>query len=342
MTTLSLPPPHPRRQPGRHRGRVLRFLHLRDRRRAGVRAAVLPGGSPPRRSCCLRYATFGARLRRPPGRRDRVRPFRRPDRAQVDAGRLAAADGRIDRRDRLPADLCAGRLDRAARCCACCASARASGLAANGAGRRCSRSRMRRRAGEARFGMFPQLGAPVGFIAANGLFLMLGLVLDARRSSSPGAGAFRSCCSAMLVGLGLWVRLKLTETPAFLDAMRRGAAARCRCASCSDAASRRDARRHVRRRRLLRALSTSRPPSRLATAPRRSAIRARRSWRSSSSRSCSWRAAYRRELLADRHSAARMLAIGFAGCIGVGALMAPMLGSGSLFRCGCACRARCS
>src|SRR3546814_19986441 len=29
----------------------------------------------------------------------------------------------------------------------------------------------------ARFGMFPQLGAPVGFIAANGLFLLLGLTL---------------------------------------------------------------------------------------------------------------------------------------------------------------------
>ncbi|WP_420141374.1 MFS transporter, partial [Sphingomonas sp.] len=32
---------------------------------------------------------------------------------------------------------------------------------------------------EARFGMFPQLGAPVGFIAANGLFLILGLMLPA-------------------------------------------------------------------------------------------------------------------------------------------------------------------
>src|SRR5437867_9598656 len=30
----------------------------------------------------------------------------------------------------------------------------------------------------ARFGMFPQLGAPAGFIAANGLFLVIGLVLS--------------------------------------------------------------------------------------------------------------------------------------------------------------------
>ena len=65
-----------------------------------------------------------------------------------------------------------------------------------------------------RYGMFPQLGAPVGFIAANGLFLILGLWLD--------DGAFRQwgwrlpfLASAVLVGVGLWVRLRLTETPAF-------------------------------------------------------------------------------------------------------------------------------
>src|SRR5690606_31218166 len=32
---------------------------------------------------------------------------------------------------------------------------------------------------KARFGMVPQLGAPLGFIAANGLFLILGLLLTA-------------------------------------------------------------------------------------------------------------------------------------------------------------------
>ncbi|RZM18598.1 MAG: MFS transporter, partial [Sphingomonas sp.] len=67
------------------------------------------------------------------------------------------------------------------------------------------------------WGMFPPLGAPVGFIAANGLFLILGLWLD--------DGQFRAwgwrlpfLVSAVLVGLGLWVRLKLTETPAFIAA----------------------------------------------------------------------------------------------------------------------------
>ncbi|GAA0460850.1 MULTISPECIES: MFS transporter [Sphingomonas] len=69
-----------------------------------------------------------------------------------------------------------------------------------------------------RFGSVPQLGAPVGFLAANGLFLLLGLGLD--------EAAFRSwgwrlpfLASALLVGLGLWVRLKLTETAEFRAAL---------------------------------------------------------------------------------------------------------------------------
>jgi MFS family permease len=69
----------------------------------------------------------------------------------------------------------------------------------------------------ARFGMFPQLGAPVGFIAANGLFLVLGVVLtDADFFAWGWRLPFLG--SAALVILGLWVRLKLTETPEFAAA----------------------------------------------------------------------------------------------------------------------------
>lgn len=73
-----------------------------------------------------------------------------------------------------------------------------------------------------RFGMFPQLGAPVGFIAANGLFLLLGLGLS---DSDFAAWGWRIpfLLSAVLVGLGLWVRLKIGETPDFADAMAREA-----------------------------------------------------------------------------------------------------------------------
>ena len=66
----------------------------------------------------------------------------------------------------------------------------------------------------ARFGMFPQLGAPVGFIAANGLFLLLGLWLNDADFQSWG-WRLPFLASALLVAVGLWVRLKLTETPAF-------------------------------------------------------------------------------------------------------------------------------
>ncbi|OYW90821.1 MAG: hypothetical protein B7Z13_14025 [Caulobacterales bacterium 32-67-6] len=71
---------------------------------------------------------------------------------------------------------------------------------------------------KARFGMFPQLGAPVGFIAANGLFLILGLLLTPEQFVAWG-WRIPFLLSAVLVGVGLWVRLKLTETPAFAKAL---------------------------------------------------------------------------------------------------------------------------
>lgn len=70
----------------------------------------------------------------------------------------------------------------------------------------------------ARFGMFPQLGAPVGFIAANGLFLILSTMLSPSQFIAWG-WRLPFLASAVLVMVGLWVRLKLTETPAFLAAM---------------------------------------------------------------------------------------------------------------------------
>ncbi len=70
-----------------------------------------------------------------------------------------------------------------------------------------------------RFGMVPQLGAPVGFIAANGLFLLLGVALTPAQFLDWG-WRLPFLASALLVGLGLWIRLKLTETPAFAAALR--------------------------------------------------------------------------------------------------------------------------
>jgi MFS family permease len=70
----------------------------------------------------------------------------------------------------------------------------------------------------ARYGMFPQLGAPVGFIAANGLFIILGYALTNAEFMAWG-WRLPFLGSVVLVGLGLWVRLKLTETPAFKAAL---------------------------------------------------------------------------------------------------------------------------
>ena len=74
---------------------------------------------------------------------------------------------------------------------------------------------------KARFGMMPQLGAPVGFLAANGLFLILGAVLSEADFLAWG-WRVPFIGSAALVLLGLWVRLKLTETPEFAAALRDG------------------------------------------------------------------------------------------------------------------------
>lgn len=73
---------------------------------------------------------------------------------------------------------------------------------------------------KARFGMFPQLGAPVGFIVANGLFLLLGLMLTADDFLAWG-WRIPFIASAVLVIIGLWVRLKLTETPAFREVLEK-------------------------------------------------------------------------------------------------------------------------
>ena len=73
----------------------------------------------------------------------------------------------------------------------------------------------------ARYGIFPQLGAPVGFIAANGLYLLIGLFLNRDAFLSFG-WRIPFLMSSVLVGLGLWVRLRLSETPAFAALVEHG------------------------------------------------------------------------------------------------------------------------
>jgi metabolite-proton symporter len=69
------------------------------------------------------------------------------------------------------------------------------------------------------YGMFPQLGAPIGFVLSTGTFLLLTAGLDNAEFFSFG-WRIPFIASAVLVGVGLYVRLKISETPAF----RRAAA----------------------------------------------------------------------------------------------------------------------
>lgn len=70
------------------------------------------------------------------------------------------------------------------------------------------------------FGMFPQLGPSVGFLASNGLFFGLAVALSDEQFRSWG-WRVPFLVSAVLVALGLYVRLKIAETPAFQAAIDR-------------------------------------------------------------------------------------------------------------------------
>jgi len=72
----------------------------------------------------------------------------------------------------------------------------------------------------ARYGSAPQLGAPAGFVAANGLFLLLGLWLSPEEFRAWG-WRVPFALSALLVVIGLWIRLRLAETPEFAAALRQ-------------------------------------------------------------------------------------------------------------------------
>jgi MFS family permease len=68
--------------------------------------------------------------------------------------------------------------------------------------------------------MFPQLGAPIGFLLSGGTFLLLSHCLTDKQFFSFG-WRLPFLASAVLVLLGLYVRLKITETPVFQASMRR-------------------------------------------------------------------------------------------------------------------------
>jgi MFS family permease len=77
--------------------------------------------------------------------------------------------------------------------------------------------------------MWPQLGAPFGFFLANGLFILLLLWLGHSNVKPDLDGPFLTwgwripfLLSAVMVAIGLYVRLRIAETPVFKRAVERG------------------------------------------------------------------------------------------------------------------------
>jgi metabolite-proton symporter len=70
------------------------------------------------------------------------------------------------------------------------------------------------------YGMFPQLGAPAGFILSGGTFLLLSRWLTDDQFFAFG-WRIPFLASSALVLIGLYVRLTITETPVFRDALHR-------------------------------------------------------------------------------------------------------------------------
>ena len=77
-----------------------------------------------------------------------------------------------------------------------------------------------------RYGMFPQLGATIALALSSATFLIIGLTLgNTDRSFLDYGWRIPFLVSIVLVGVGLYVRLKIEETPVFREAQRRHPAA---------------------------------------------------------------------------------------------------------------------
>ncbi|WP_082697727.1 MFS transporter [Arthrobacter sp. EpRS71] len=75
------------------------------------------------------------------------------------------------------------------------------------------------------YGSFPQLGTAFGFIIANGLFLLLTAMLSAEAFLAWG-WRIPFLASALMVIVGLWVRLSLVESTAFKKVVEEGEVAK--------------------------------------------------------------------------------------------------------------------
>jgi len=70
------------------------------------------------------------------------------------------------------------------------------------------------------YGMFPQLGAPIGFLISSGTFFLLSKTMTDQQFINFG-WRIPFIASALLVWVGLYVRLKIAETPDFMKIIEK-------------------------------------------------------------------------------------------------------------------------
>jgi MFS transporter, MHS family, shikimate and dehydroshikimate transport protein len=75
------------------------------------------------------------------------------------------------------------------------------------------------------YGSWPQVGVPLGLVCGTGAFLILDLTLTEAQFLAWG-WRVPFLASAVLIGVGMWIRLTVAESPVFQESMETKAAAR--------------------------------------------------------------------------------------------------------------------
>ena len=208
------------RQLDRQRARVLRLLHLRHRGRAGLRQGVLPRVGPRDRDAALARHLRG-RLRGAPDRRLLHGPHRRQVRPQARPAAHRVADGRR-RRSSSAACRPTTRSASGRRCCSSrCGCCRASRPPASRPARTRSRSSTRPSTGARSSRASRSAARRPGLIIATAVFLPIGALPEEQLLSWGWRIPF--WLSAVVVVVGLLIRRRLEEPPAFREEAARHA-----------------------------------------------------------------------------------------------------------------------
>ena len=169
--------------------------------------------SDPATGALASMATFAIAFLAASGRLGAVRSLRRSRGSQDHAGGRAPHDGAVHGRHRAGAHL---RLDRhrGANPARALPIGQGLGLGGEWGGAILLATENAPPGRRAWYGMFPQLGAPIGFFCSGGIFLVISRLLTDEQFFAWG-WRIPFLSSAVLVVVGLYVRLTLTETPAF-------------------------------------------------------------------------------------------------------------------------------